>query len=91
MTELAEVDVDKYRILERMMHNENEAVDTDLYCISALLAERLAEISPKLSSSEMERFIEIGAAICRYGHREFGASVPVEDLFPQSEIWSNLR
>ncbi|KRB81855.1 hypothetical protein [Noviherbaspirillum sp. Root189] len=83
--------MDKYRILERMMRDRDDAVDTDLYCIAALLAERLEEISSKLGPSELERFIEIGAAICRYGYREFGIGAPVDDLFPQSEIWGNLR
>lgn len=83
--------MDKYRLLDLMMREQEDAPDTDLYCISALLAKHLETVSPKLSEREMERFVEIGAAICRYANREFGMNVPVEDLFPPSEIWRNVR
>lgn len=83
--------MDKYRLLDLMMQEQEDAPDTDLYCISALLAKHLESVSPKLNEAEMLKFIQVGAAICRYANREFGMNVPVEDLFPPSEIWQNVR
>jgi hypothetical protein len=74
-----------------MMQEQDHAPDKDLYCISALLAKHLETIAPKLNDVEMRKFIEVGAAICRYANREFGVNVPVEDLFPRSEIWRDVR
>jgi hypothetical protein len=83
--------VDKYRLLNLMMQEQEDAPDTDLYCVSALLAKHLETVSGKLSEEEMQKFIEVGAAICRYANREFGMNVPVEDLFPPSEIWRDVH
>lgn len=83
--------MDKYRLLNLMMREQEDAVDTDLYCICALLAKHLESVSGKMNDAEMQKFIEVGAAICRYANREFGMNVPVEDLFPPSEIWRNVR
>lgn len=83
--------MDKYQLLELMIREQDDAPDTDLYCVSALLAKSLEAVAPKLNDMEMLRFIEVGAAICRYANREFGMNVPVEDLFPPSEIWRNVR
>lgn len=83
--------MDKYRLLNRMLREQDDAPDTDLYCISALLAKHLESVSGRLSDTEIQQFVEVGAAICRYANREFGMNVPVEDLFPPSEIWRNVR
>lgn len=83
--------MDKYRLLDLMMQEQEDAPDTDLYCVSALLAKHLEAVSSKLNDREMQKFIEVGAAICRYANREFGMNVPVEDLFPKSEIWRDVR
>jgi hypothetical protein len=81
--------MDKYQIMALMMREDHQVLHTDLYSISALMAERLAGIADRLSDSEMDTFIDIGAAVYRAGLSEFGTSVPVEDLFPASENWPN--
>jgi hypothetical protein len=79
--------MNKYQIMALMMREDHQVLDTDLFSTSAVLAERLAGISTRLSEQEMDAFINIGAAIYRAGLNEFGAGVPVEDLFPANENW----
>jgi hypothetical protein len=79
----------KEQILSLMMRQEHQVIDTDLYSLAALLAERLALISESLDEGALNRFIDIGAAIYRHGLGEFREGVPVEDLFPASENWAS--
>lgn len=79
--------MNKYEIMSLMMRGENQRIHADLYSIAALLAEQLAKVSDKLSAQEIDRFIQIGGAVYHAGVNEFGAAVPVEDLFPAEENW----
>jgi hypothetical protein len=78
----------KQQVLCLMMRQEHRTLDADLYTVSALMADRLARISHKLDRAEMDAFIEIGAAIYCHGLSQFGAHVPVEDLFPIADDWA---
>lgn len=79
--------MDKYKIMALMMRSEHQVIDANLYSLSALMAERLADISGKLTEDELSAFIDIGAAVYQAGMKEFGERVPMEDLFPASENW----
>jgi hypothetical protein len=77
----------KQEILSQMMRTEHHAIETDLYSLCAVLAEQLAAVIDRLDEAEIERFIEIGASMYRSGRAQFGAEVPVEDLFPSRKSW----
>lgn len=79
--------MDKYQIMALMMRSEHQVIDANFYGLSAVMADKLAAVSDKLSDAELDSFIRIGAAIYRAGMNEFGARVPVEDLFPANENW----
>lgn len=79
--------MDKYQILALMMRSEHQCLDANLYSLSALFADRLARVADRLTEEELNRFIEIGAAIYHAGLDEFGTGVPLEDLFPANENW----
>ncbi|RJG06640.1 hypothetical protein D3870_12010 [Noviherbaspirillum cavernae] len=64
--------MDKYQIMSLMMREEHQIIDDDLYTLSERLAERLAHVADKLDDAEINRFIDIGAAIYRHGLKEFG-------------------
>jgi hypothetical protein len=81
--------MDKRQILSLMMRKEHQVIDANLYSLSALMAKELADVSHKLNQGELYRLIDIGAAIYRHGLIEFGAGVPVDDLFPAWENWTN--
>lgn len=81
--------MDKFQILSLMMRKEHQFIDADLYSISALLADALADVSDKLNHAEVFRLVDIGAAIYRHGVQEFGEGVPLDDLFPASENWTS--
>jgi len=78
----------KQEILSKMMRTEHHAIETDMYSLCAIFAEQLAAVIDRLDEAEIKRFIEIGAAMYRSGRAEFGAAVPVEDLFPSRKSWS---
>jgi hypothetical protein len=78
----------KQQVLSLMMRQERRTLDADLYTVSALMADRLARVSHKLDRAEVDAFIEIGAAIYCHGLAQFGAHVPVEDLFPLPDDWA---
>jgi hypothetical protein len=67
-----------------MMRTEHHAVETDLYSLCAIFADQLAAVMDRLDEAE----IEIGASMHRSGRAQFGAEVPVEDLFPSRKSWS---
>ena len=77
----------KQEILSQMMRTEHYAIETDLYSLCAIFAEQLAAVNDRLDEAEIERFIEIGASMYRSGRAQFGAEVPVEDLFPSRKSW----
>ena len=77
----------KQEILSQMMRAEHYAIETDLYSLSAIFAEQLEAVIDKLDEAEIERFIEIGALMYRTGKAQYGAAVPVEDLFPSRKSW----
>jgi hypothetical protein len=77
----------KQELLSQMMRTEHHAIETDLYSLCAIFAEQLAAVIDRLDEAELERFIEIGASMYRSGLAEFGAGVPVEDLFPSWTSW----
>lgn len=77
----------KQEILSQMMRREHDAIEPDLYSLCAIFAEQLAYVIDRLDEAETERFIEIGASMYRLGHAQFGAAVPVEDLFPIGNKW----
>jgi hypothetical protein len=83
--------MDKYQILSLMMRKEHQVIDADLYTLSALMAERLADVSDKLNEAEIYGLVDIGGAIYRRGLVEFGDGVPVDDLFPAAENWTEDR
>ncbi|MDB5758690.1 MAG: hypothetical protein JWM30_1979 [Burkholderia sp.] len=78
----------KQEILSQMMRTEHHAIETDLYSLCAIFAEQLATVMDRLDEAEIQRFIEIGASMHRSGRAQFGAEVPVEDLFPSRKSWS---
>jgi hypothetical protein len=78
----------KQEILSQMMRTEHHAIETDLYSLCAIFAEQLTTVIDRLDEAEIERFIEIGASMYRSGRAQFGAEVPVEDLFPSRNNWS---
>ena len=77
----------KQEILSQMMRTEHYAIDTNLYSLCATFAEQVAAVADRLEDAEIERFIEIGASMYRSGRAQFGADVPVEDLFPSRKNW----
>jgi hypothetical protein len=77
----------KQEILSQMMRTDHHAIETDLYSLCAIFAEQLAVVINRLDEAEIERFIEIGASMYRSGRAQFGAEVPVEDLFPSRKSW----
>lgn len=79
--------MNKYQIMALMMRREHRVIDANFYGLSALMADRLASVSDRLTAEEMDRFIDIGAAIYRAGMDAFGNTVEVEDLFPANENW----
>ncbi|MES2537330.1 MAG: hypothetical protein V4632_15810 [Pseudomonadota bacterium] len=83
--------MDKFQVLSLMMRKDNQIIDADLYSISALMADALADVSGKLNQQEIYRLIDIGAAIYRHGLQEFGAGVPMDDLFPACENWTSFQ
>lgn len=79
----------KQQALSLMMRHENQVVEGDLYTVTALMAEALADVSEQLDDRHVDRFINIGAAIFRHGLDEFKQGVEVEDLFPARDNWPN--
>jgi hypothetical protein len=77
----------KQEMLSLMMRSDRRSIDTDLYSLAALFAERLALVADKLTADEIDAFIDIGAALYSHGKAEFGESVPVEDMFPARDDW----
>jgi hypothetical protein len=81
----------KQHALSLMMRHENHVVEADLYTVAALMAETIADVSDQLDDRQVDRFINIGAAIYRHGLNEFKEGVEVEDLFPAKDNWPNGR
>jgi hypothetical protein len=77
----------KQEILSQMMRTEHDAIEVDLYSLCAIFAEQLEAVIDRLDEAEIKRFIEIGASMYRSGQAQFGAAVPVEDLFPSRKNW----
>jgi hypothetical protein len=78
----------KQEVLCLMMRRDRATVDADLYTVSALMADWLSRVSPKLDRAEVDAFIAIGGVVYSEGLARFGARVPVEDLFPVGEDWA---
>jgi hypothetical protein len=78
----------KQEILSQMMRSEHYAIDTNLYSLCAIFAEQLSTVVDRLDEAEIGHFIEIGASMYRSGRAQFGADVPVEDLFASRKSWA---
>ncbi|MDQ9170370.1 hypothetical protein Q8A64_08090 [Oxalobacteraceae bacterium R-40] len=78
--------MDKQHILSRFEKEAAALAHCDPFSLASLFAERLSRLSDRLTEDEFEELISIGAGIFHCGIREFGESVPVEDLLPASEV-----
>lgn len=75
----------KYCVMSLMMRHEVAEEEVDPFALSAQMADLLDRISYKLTDEELAFFIKAGGKIYHDGVKEFGAGLPLEDMFPAVE------
>ncbi len=80
--------MDKQQILFLFEKEADISSHCDPFSLASMFAECMSSLSDRLTEEEVDKLIRVGAGIYHCGVREYGKSVPIDDLLPASECWT---